>query len=160
MADDGSAPVRSYKIPESVLVVIHTVDLQVLLLERADRPGFWQSVTGSRDSEDEPFAATAAREVGEETGIVVGGEQVPQSNLRDWNASTRYEIYPSWRHRYAPGVTRNVEHRFGLRVPGDIAVRLAPREHLRYRWLPLAEAAAACFSSSNADAILQLPDFI
>ena len=157
MSDDAAARVRADKIPESVLVVIHTADLQVLLLERADRPGYWQSVTGSKDAPDEPLAATAAREVGEETGIVVGSAEVPASMLRDWHFSIEYDIYPIWRHRYAPGVTRNTEHRFGLEVPRGVAITLAPREHLKHRWLPWQEAAAACFSPSNADAIRHLP---
>ena len=144
------------KIPESVLVVIHTADLQVLLLERADKPGFWQSVTGSKDTLDEQLVTTAIREVHEETGILIGSEHVPVKNLRDWQLSNVYEIYPVWRHRYAEGVTHNTEHVFGLRVPQDIPVRLAEREHLQYRWLPWREAADQCFSPSNAEAILQL----
>lgn len=147
----------NYKIPESVLVVIHTADLQVLLIERADRPGFWQSVTGSKDALDEPLVETAVREVFEETGIRIGSDRVPQACLRDWQLSNVYEIYPVWRHRYAPGVTRNTEHVFGLQVPRDIAITLAPREHLQHRWLPWREAADLCFSPSNAEAILQLP---
>lgn len=146
-----------YKIPESVLVVIHSADLQVLLIERADKPGFWQSVTGSKDAIDEPLAETAVREVFEETGIRVGSPQVPPEALCDWQLSNIYEIYPVWRHRYAPGVTRNTEHVFGLCVPRDIAITLAPREHLQHRWLPWREAADLCFSPSNAEAILQLP---
>lgn len=150
----------THKIPESVLVVIHSADLQVLLIERADRPGFWQSVTGSKDAPDEPLVATAVREVFEETGIRIGGERVPLTCLRDRQLANTYEIYPVWRHRYAPGVTRNTEHVFGLLVPRDIAVTLAPREHLRHRWLPWREAADLCFSPSNAEAILQLPRHI
>ncbi len=146
-----------HKIPESVLVVIHSADLQVLLLERADKPGFWQSVTGSKDTPDEALDLTARREVFEETGIVVGSPAVPTDALRDWQLSNVYEIYPVWRHRYAPGVIHNTEHVFGLCVPRDIAVTLAPREHLQYRWLPWREAADQCFSPSNAEAILQLP---
>ena len=157
MLDDAVAAARPHKIPESVLVVIHTDALDVLLIERADRCGYRQSVTGSKDRRDEPLAATAVREVAEETGIVVGSAAVPVENLLDWHEHVEYEIYPVWRHRYAPGVTRNVEHRFGLRVPRDIAVALDPREHTRWRWLPLEEAAAACFSPSNADAIRALP---
>jgi dATP pyrophosphohydrolase len=149
-----------HKIPESVLVVIHTAALQVLLIERADKPGYWQSVTGSKDRADEPLVETAVREVEEETGIVVGGDAVPLSNLRDWGLSNVYEIYPVWRHRYAPGVTHNTEHVFGLCVPEGTPVRLAPREHLRHAWLPWREAADRCFSPSNAEAILQLPRFI
>jgi dATP pyrophosphohydrolase len=145
-----------HKIPESVLVVIHTQDLQVLLIERADKPGYWQSVTGSKDSLEEDFRDTAVREVWEETGIQVGSDAVPQANLQDWQLSNVYEIYPVWRHRYAPGITRNTEQVFGLLVPAGIAVTLAEREHLQYRWLPWREAADACFSPSNAEAILQL----
>jgi dATP pyrophosphohydrolase len=144
-----------YKIPESVLVVIYTQDLHVLLLERADKPGFWQSVTGSKDSLDETFLSTAIREVEEETGI-----KANQFELRDWQVSNVFEIYPVWRHRYAPGVTQNAEHVFGLCVPSETAVALAPREHLQYQWLPFREAADLCFSASNAEAILQLPDQI
>ncbi|MBT9455325.1 MAG: dihydroneopterin triphosphate diphosphatase [Burkholderiaceae bacterium] len=145
-------PPHPYKIPESVLVVIHTPDLQVLLLERADHPGYWQSVTGSKDALDEPLALTARREVQEETGIADG-------ELLDWRLSNIYEIYPQWRHRYAPGVTRNTEHVFGLCVPEARAVTLAPREHLAFLWLPWREAADRCFSPSNAEAVLQLPRF-
>ena len=150
---------RPWKIPESVLVVIHTAALDVLLIERADKPGFWQSVTGSKDTEEEDLEQTAVREVAEETGIVIGSPEVPLANLRDWNLRNVYEIYPVWRHRYADGVTHNTEHVFGLRVPRDIAVRVAPREHLNFEWLPWREAADRCFSSSNAEAILMLPRF-
>ena len=151
---------RPAKIPESVLVVIHTHDLQVLLIERADRPGFWQSVTGSKDALDEPAVQTAIREVAEETGITVGSPTLPLANLRDWQLRNVYEIYATWRHRYAPGVTHNTEHVFGLRVPRDVAVTLSPREHLRFEWLPMHQAAQRCFSPSNAEAILRLPHFI
>ena len=151
---------RPAKIPESVLVVIHTHDLQVLLIERADRPGFWQSVTGSKDALDEPAVQTAIREVAEETGITVGSPTLPLANLRDWQLRNVYEIYATWRHRYAPGVTHNTEHVFGLRVPRDVAVTLSPREHLRFEWLPMRQAAQRCFSPSNAEAILRLPHFI
>ena len=151
---------RPYKIPQSVLVVVHTGDLEVLLIERADKPGFWQSVTGSKDTEDEPLQQTAAREVAEETGIVIGSPEVPFENLRDWHFRNVYEIYPVWRHRYEPGVIHNTEHVFGLRVPRDVHVTLAPREHLASVWLPWREAADRCFSPSNAEAILQLPRFV
>lgn len=143
-----------YKIPESVLVVIHTADLQVLLIERADKPGYWQSVTGSLDAVDEPLLATAARELFEETGIVADGETIA---LRDWHLSNIYTIYPVWRHRYAPGVTENTEHVFSVEVPRDTVITLSPREHLNHVWLPHRDAADKCFSSSNAEAILQLP---
>ena len=118
-----------HKIPVSVLVVIHTPDLHVLVMERADHPGFWQSVTGSCDALDEPLAETARREVQEETGIVVGSPEVPPSALTDWGIENIYEIYPVWRHRYAPGVTHNTERVFGLCVPRDIAVTLALSLH-------------------------------
>ncbi|MCW5624287.1 MAG: dihydroneopterin triphosphate diphosphatase [Burkholderiales bacterium] len=142
-----------FKIPRSVLVVIHTAALEVLLLERADHAGFWQSVTGSLDREDETLPETARREVLEETGI-----DVSQHRLSDWGYTNDYEIYLHWRSRYAPGVTRNTEHVFGLELPERVPVRLAPREHLAFQWLPWQEAAARCFSSSNAAAILKLPE--
>ena len=143
-----------HKIPESVLVVIHTADLNVLLIERADRAGFWQSVTGSLDAIDEPLLTTATRELFEETGIAADGERIV---LRDWRLANVYDIYPTWRHRYAPGVTQNTEHVFSVCVPRDIPIVLSPREHVAHAWLPLLEAADCCFSSSNAEAILQLP---
>lgn len=147
---------KGAKIPESVLVVIHTGALDVLLIERADHPGFWQSVTGSKDSEEDALVATCVREVGEETGIEIGSLAVPLAALVDWQMQNVYDIYPVWRHRYAPGVTRNTEHVFGLRVPRDVAVRLAPREHTAFAWLDWAAAAERCFSPSNAEAIRQL----
>jgi dATP pyrophosphohydrolase len=148
---------RQFKIPESVLVVIHTPDLQVLLIERADKPGYWQSVTGSKDQVDEPLVETAIREVAEETGIVIGSAAVPLAALRDWGLRNVYEIYPVWRHRYAPGVTHNTEHVFGLTVPAGTPVTLSPREHLQHVWLPWREAADRCFSPSNAEEVLHLP---
>jgi dATP pyrophosphohydrolase len=144
-----------YKIPESVLVVIHTVDLQVLIMERADQANFWQSVTGSKNSPEETFATTAAREVKEETGL-----DVAQFKLTDWHLQNCYDIYPIWQHRYAPGVTKNIEHVFGLTLPQPLAITLAEREHRQYKWLPYKEAADKCFSASNAEAILQLPERI
>jgi len=159
-AVDKAVTARPAKIPESVLVVIHTPALDVLLMERADAPGFWQSVTGSKDSLDEPLVATCTREVAEETSIVIGAAGVPASALRDWGLANVYEIYPRWRHRYAEGVTHNTEHVFGLCVPDGTAVLLAPREHTAFVWLPWREAADRCFSPSNAEAILQLPNFL
>jgi dATP pyrophosphohydrolase len=146
---------RPFKLPLSVLVVIHTPALDVLLINRADSPGTWQSVTGSKDSEDESFEATAEREVLEETGIpcAIG-------RLTDWNLENVYDIYPRYLHRYAPGVTRNREHVFGLCVPAGTPVTLNPREHTAYQWLPWRKAADTCFSPSNAEAILMLPEFM
>lgn len=138
------------KTPVSVLVVIHTPALDVLLLERAARPGFWQSVTGSREGA-ESLAETAVREVAEETGIVCSTDR-----LAHWRLSNRFEILPLWRARYADGVTHNVEHVFSLCVAADTPVVIAPDEHRDWRWLPWREAAAACFSWTNRDAILML----
>jgi dATP pyrophosphohydrolase len=141
-----------YKIPRSVLVVVHTPDLQVLLLERADHPGYWQSVTGSQN-EGETLEQTAVREVREETGLDARAYE-----LRDWHIRNQYEIFREWRWRYAPGVTHNTEHVFGLTLPRTIDIRLEPREHLRFVWLPWQQAADRCFSWSNAEAIRQLPE--
>jgi dATP pyrophosphohydrolase len=143
---------KPHKIPVSTLVVIYTPELDVLLIERADRPGFWQSVTGSQDP-GETLLQTAIREVAEETGI-----DATRHPLADWRVENVYEIYAVWRHRYAPGVTHNTEHVFGLRVPGRLEPRLAPQEHRAYRWLPWREAAGEVFSWSNRQAILMLPD--
>jgi dATP pyrophosphohydrolase len=142
------------KIPISVLVVIYKSNGEVLLIERADRVNFWQSVTGSIDFLDEDLSVAAAREVLEETGI--DAQALPAGSLQDMQHQIEYEIYSQWRQRYAPGVTRNTEHWFSLLVPNDVAVRLAPREHVAYHWLPHAEAANKCFSPSNGEAILKL----
>jgi dATP pyrophosphohydrolase len=139
------------KKPVSVLVLIHTPDLEVLLLERAAHPGFWQSVTGSQE-DDESLLGTAVREVAEETGIAARPE-----DLTDWGLTNRYEIFPEWRHRYSPGVTENTEHVFSLVFPSPQPVSVAPGEHLGYCWLPWREAARTVFSWSNRDAILMLP---
>ena len=149
----NAAP-RPFKIPQSVLVVIHTPALEVLLIERADVPGFWQSVTGAKDGEQESFEATALREVREETGL---DASAPGHLLSDWGLENVYEIYPQWRHRYAPAVSHNTEHLFGLCVPAPAPVRLSAREHRNQIWLPWAQAAERCFSPSNAEAITWLP---
>lgn len=146
---------KPFKLPVSVLVVIYTPAREVLLIRRADHAEFWQSVTGSMDAEDVSLAHTAAREVAEETGITVAPEA-----LQDWCLINQYEIYPAWRHRYAPGVTRNTEHVFGLCLPAALPVSLSPSEHTAWRWLDWREAADLCFSPSNAEAILLLPEFM
>lgn len=140
------------KQPISVLVVIHTPTLDVLMLERAMHPGYWQSVTGSREG-NESLIATAAREVAEETGI-----NLPHEHYQDWSLSNTYEIFPEWRHRYAPGVTANREHVFSLCLPTKIAIKTNPDEHRDWLWLPAPEAAELCFSWSNRDAILMLAE--
>ncbi len=141
-----------YKQPISVLVVVHTTDLRVLLLERADFPEHWQSVTGSRNDAEE-LQATATRELTEETGI----DALHYGGVVDWHRTNRFEIFARWRHRFPPGTTHNTEHVFSLDVGAPVPVTLAPREHLRCVWLPWQEAAARCFSWSNRDAILALP---
>jgi dihydroneopterin triphosphate diphosphatase len=142
----------AYKIPVSTLVLVFTRDLVVLLLERADFPGHWQSVTGSQEP-GESRADTALRELREETGI----DAAAFGGLVDWQVSNVYEIFPQWAFRYPPGTTHNTEHVFGLEVPASVPLRLQPKEHLRYLWLPWRDAAAKCFSWSNRDAILLLP---
>jgi dATP pyrophosphohydrolase len=141
-----------YKIPISALVLVHTPDLRVLLLERADYPGYWQSVTGSQEP-GETLAQTATRELAEETGI----DAAAYGGVVDWELSNEYAIFPRWRHRYPPSTTHNTEHVFALQVPEPTAVRLAPEEHLSHLWLPWAEAAPKCFSWSNRQAIEELP---
>ena len=140
----------NYKTPISALILIHTVDLQVLIMERADKAGFWQSVTGSVEGDETP-RQTAIREVHEETGL-----DASQYNLQDWHVSNIYEIYPHWRHRYAPGVTQNTEHLFGLELPSPLAIQLAVDEHVRYEWVDWREAATRVFSWTNIDALKKL----
>ena len=141
-----------YKIPISTLVLVHTPDLRVLLLERADYPGYWQSVTGSQEP-GETLAQTATRELAEETGI----DAALYGGVVDWKLSNEYAIFPRWIHRYPAGTTHNTEHVFSLQVPEPVEIRLAPEEHLSHLWLPWAEAAPRCFSWSNRLAIEELP---
>ena len=153
---EPALPPRPWKIPESVLVVIHTPDLEVLLIRRTGGDGHWQSVTGSKDHLHEPFEDTARREVAEETCI---DTRAPGCTLTDWALENIYDIWPQWLHRYAPGVVRNRERVFGLCVPRGTAVVLNPREHDAWQWLPWQVAADTCFSASNAEACLLLPRF-
>ena len=142
---------KPYKIPRSTLIVIYTAKQEVLLIERADHPGYWQSVTGSQDK-GETLEQTAVREIREETGI-----DAAAFSLDNWQKHNVYEIYAIWRHRYAPGVTHNTEHVFGLRLPDRVPVTLNPREHLQHAWLSVEKAAPLCFSWSNREAITDVP---
>ncbi len=156
--------VPAFKIPQSVLVVIHTPAMDVLLIKRADYAAsegeFWQSVTGSKDADNESFLQTAIREVMEETGIDCQAGSPLSGGLKDWQLENVYDIYPRWQHRYAPDVRRNTEHLFGLQVPQGTWVQLNPREHSALQWLPWREAALRCYSPSNSEAILMLPRFM
>jgi len=142
----------SGKLPVSVLVVVHTAALDVLLLERTSRAGYWQSVTGSLDRLDEPVAEAARRELLEETGIAASA-----GRLDAWNVVNVFEIFAEWRHRFAPGTTHNTEHVFGFRLPGRLPVVLDAKEHTAHAWLPWRAAAQRCFSWSNQDAVRMLP---
>ena len=147
---------RTYKIPQSVLVVIYTPAADVLLIRRADA-GTWQSVTGSKDFEGESGSETAIREVKEETGL----EALDASlTLTDWALENVYEIYPAWRYRYPPEVSHNIERVFGLALPSRQPIQLSPSEHTEFKWVPWQEAADLCFSPSNAEAILMLPRWL
>jgi len=141
---------KKVKTPISALVLIHTVDLQVLIMERADKAGFWQSVTGSIEGDETPYQA-AIREVNEETGL-----DALAYDFQDWDTSNTYEIYPHWRHRYADGITENVEHLFGLTLPEPLDITLAPNEHVQYEWVDWREAAQRVFSWTNVDALKRL----
>lgn len=140
---------NTYKMPVSVLVVVYNNNHQILLLERADKSGYWQSVTGSQEA-GETLEQTARRELAEEAGII-------STDIVDWQLSSVFEIYPHWRHRYAPGVTHNTEHVFSVCIDASTPIKLSPREHLRYQWCPLEQAAEQVFSPSNRAALIQLP---
>jgi dATP pyrophosphohydrolase len=142
----------SFKKPISSLVLIYTEDFKVLLMERADKKAFWQSVTGSLEENETP-KETAAREVFEETGI-----NTNQYTLEDWHLSHVYEIYAHWRFRYAPDITHNTEHIFGLKLPSIIPIQLSEHEHVRHLWLDWRDAMDKVFSWTNVEAIKKLAE--
>ena len=150
VAAKQSSDAPMFKTPISALVLIHTDDLQVLIMERADKKGFWQSVTGSLEQDETPIQA-AIREVQEETGL-----NATQYTLQDWHATNVYEIYPHWRYRYAPEVTHNTEHLFGLLLPNTLPIKMAPNEHVQYEWVDWREAAKRVFSWTNIGALSKL----
>ena len=138
----------AYKRPVSVLVVIFAQDTKrVLMLQRRDDPDFWQSVTGSLEEGEAPWQ-TAQREVKEEVGIDILGENL---DLFDCQRCVEFELFVHLRRRYAPGVTRNKEHWFCLALPEERDVVIT--EHLAYQWLDAATAAALTKSWSNQQAI-------
>jgi dATP pyrophosphohydrolase len=143
------------KLPVSVLVLVYSADLRVLLIERADYPAHWQSVTGSLEP-GETLGETAVRELAEETGI----DASAYGGVVDWSMSNVFEIFARWRDRYPPGTTHNTEHVFGLEVPEPVPVALNPREHLDFAWLPWRDAALRCFSWTNRAAIEALPQHV
>jgi len=142
--------VAEFRRPESVLVVVHTPDLDCLLLERVEPRGFWQSVTGTLRSAETP-AECAARELVEETGL-------EPLALRDAQVQRSFPILPAWRSRYAPGVDSNVEHQWYLEVPSVCAVKIEPTEHVAYLWLPIDAALEKVASWTNREALLELKD--
>ena len=142
----------AFKKPVSSLVLIYTEDFKVLLMERSDKKGFWQSVTGSLEENETPRDA-AIREVFEETGI-----DSTQYHLEDWELSHVYEIFAHWRYRYAPDITHNTEHIFALKVPASIPIQLSADEHVQYLWVDWSDAMDKVFSWTNVEAIKKLAE--
>lgn len=142
---------QKYKNPESVLVVIYCKrTLRVLMLQRKDDPIFWQSVTGSMEDNELP-RDTAIREVFEETGIDISGENL---KLIDAKHTVEFEIFPQFRYRYAPEVKINKEHWFYLALNDEITPLLT--EHLSYQWLTINSAANLTISPNNCEAISKI----
>ena len=143
-------PTKTFKRPESVLVVVYTRTGKVLLLKRADDPDFWQSVTGSLLWEETEPRQAATRELREETGLEA------TEDLRNLQLTHRYPILPRWRPRYAPEVRENTEHAFALELPAEILITVNPAEHAGYGWFPMDEAVAKVASWTNREVILKL----
>jgi dATP pyrophosphohydrolase len=138
----------TFKRPESVLIVVHTDDGQVLQLLRREPEGFWQSVTGSLRVGESPLRA-AMRELREETGLD------GSAGLTDGGFINRYPIHPAWRHRYAADVQENTEYVFHLALPERRDISLSD-EHVASRWLPREQAAESAGSATDKAAILAL----
>lgn len=143
--DQGRSKIRPlFKRPESVLVVVYTLKLDVLLICRKEPAGFWQSVTGSLEQNESAIDA-AQRELLEETGLL--------QPVVDHRSSRVFPIKSAWRRRYAPGVKENLEHEFSVQLPEQCAIRLNPSEHTEYCWLPITEAMGKVSSHSNRAAL-------
>lgn len=149
VADRQRADGSTHRRPESVLVIVYTDSGEVLLLRRRRPFGFWQSVTGSLAA-DESHDAAAERELLEETGLTGDG------GLSYSGRSRTFEIDPSWQHRFAPGVTENLEYEWRYRMPCPADIRLNPEEHSAYRWLPVDEAVDIVWSWTNREALAAL----
>jgi dATP pyrophosphohydrolase len=135
-----------FRIPVSVLVLVHSDDGQVLLLRRSKPFDFWQSVTGSLKS-GESHRDAAQRELFEETGLTNEGE------LHYSGVSRQFVIDPRWRDRFEPGSVENVEFEWHYRLTAIPKIILSADEHSEYRWLPVALAASEVWSWTNRDAL-------
>ena len=141
---------KKYKIPVSSLIIVHTIDMEILLLHRQDKDGYWQSITGSLEENESPIEA-AKRELFEETGI-----KYQEFPILNWQFSQEYEIYKHWRYRYPPSVSYNTEHVFSVELPKKITVKIAPKEHRDFKWVPIEDAIKMVFSDTNAQALKKL----